>query len=668
MLLWLGVLTGACACGRQIRTWLRATGEARCLEVGYDAALGLGVLAYLVLGLGLVGLLYPWALALAALSLYAIGWRQIPERVRWLREARWPAGRLESLLWAALIACGVAALVRNLVPPGGDEWDTLVYHLTGPKQFLQAHRIHFIEHDHHTNFPFNMEMLYLLGLGLHSDRLAKLFHLAMYLLCVLALCGAGHSLGRPGNGAGVPGAVGPAGALAFATIPAVAWEAGTAYIDLGLALYGLLTVLAWSEWRQGRGRGWLVAAGLFAGLALGVKMTGLLVVLFVCGATLLTEAWRRQTRGAVASTLLLGATAIGLASPWYIKTYVYTGNPVFPFFYEVLGGRGWSREHARTYQEEQQSHGTHAIARAVAEGTYRRMEVGVGAQSETADASASAAVVRALFRRGDWPNAAAALVVPLLEVIDPARFWEQAAVPCIIGPLFVALLPVLIWLRPLPPTLKALLAYAGFGLFAQTHLSQLSRYQIPFFAAGALGVGYGVVHLGRLGRAPRAAGWLSFGTVSACLLALHLLRATAALPTALGVWTAEEVDAATFESHGAFEYLNAHAGPKAKVAVFGEPRLYRLDVPAEFADRFHNTLYPYERMRTPDDFLSALRARGITHILVNPRYHPGVMGPGPKDRVARFIDALAAEGRLEVAFGDPAEQRATFVLRLTGRE
>jgi len=73
-------------------------------------------------------------------------------------------------------------------------------------------------------------------------------------------------------------------------------------------------------------------------------------------------------------------------------------------------------------------------------------------------------------------------------------------------------------------------------------------------------------------------------------------------------------------------------------------------------------------MRTPDDFLAALRARGITHILVNPRYHPGVMGEGPKDRVARFIDALAAEGKLEVASGDPAAQKATFVLRLTGRE
>lgn len=329
LLLWLAILTGACACGRQIRAWLRATGEARALEVAYDTALGLGVLAYLVLGLGLVGLLYPWALALAALSLYAVGWRQIPELVRWLREARWPAGRLDSLLWATLVVCAVAALVRNLVPPSSDEWDTLVYHLTAPKQFLQAHRIYFIEHDHHTNFPFNMEMLYLLGLGLHSDRLAKLFHLATYVLCVLALCGAGHSLREPGKGTDTSNAMGAAGAVAFATIPVVAWEAGTAYIDLGLALYGLLAVLAWSEWRQGRGRGWLVAAGLLAGLAFGVKMTGLLVVLFVCGATLLTEAWRRQARQAVASTLLLGAIAVGLASPWYIKTYVYTGNPVF---------------------------------------------------------------------------------------------------------------------------------------------------------------------------------------------------------------------------------------------------------------------------------------------------------------------------------------------------
>jgi hypothetical protein len=36
--------------------------------------------------------------------------------------------------------------------------------------------------------------------------------------------------------------------------------------------------------------------------------------------------------------------AVGVAATWYLKRWVETGNPFFPLWYGVLGGRDWSPE------------------------------------------------------------------------------------------------------------------------------------------------------------------------------------------------------------------------------------------------------------------------------------------------------------------------------------
>jgi hypothetical protein len=218
-----------------------------------------------------------------------------------------------------------------------------------------------------------------------------------------------------------------------------------------------------------------------------------------------------------------------------------------------------------------------------------------------------------------------------------------------------------------PLLAKLLLAYCAVALFAQAHLSQLSRYALPTFAVASPCVGYAAVRLSESARVLKAAVCLCLATVLACLLGLHLCRAVTSLPAAIGLLTAEELSAATFESHEAFEYLNESAFEKMVVATYGEPRLYGLDRPAVFADSGHNMLFPYGEMAGPEDLLRAFRERGITHVLVNPTYHPGVLvDRAADDRVTQYLNALASRGNLRLVHGTPYGTGKSFVLRVVG--
>jgi hypothetical protein len=75
----------------------------------------------------------------------------------------------------------------------------------------------------------------------------------------------------------------------------------------------------------------LYLAGVFAGLALGTKYTsGVLLIAGLAGIS-----WRSQAEGGMREALLRAGQflllAAAVSSPWWIKNFVATGNPIYPF-------------------------------------------------------------------------------------------------------------------------------------------------------------------------------------------------------------------------------------------------------------------------------------------------------------------------------------------------
>jgi len=345
-ILWACFGVGAAALGR-----LRASPDSPAEEIPFAIAIGLGLLSYLVLAVGLLGQLkVPVGIGLVAL-LALLGWRHM---VRLAREA---GVGLRAMLWhwSALplslffVGTGALMLIGALAPAGDNDYDGLFYHLTLPKLYLHYGAITPLPWLSHSNFPFLMEMLYLLGLLLKGQVLAKLFHFGFGWLTALAV----YAFGRRwwGSRAGV------LGAAAFVSVPFVGWEMMSAYNELAFALYAFLAIYALALWYEKRAAGWLWACALLCGFALGVKMLAMAVVLFTV-ASLVCDAVRGREKGrGVWRVVAFGLVVAAVASPWYLKSYLWTGNPVYPFFYEVFGGKYWTAERARDYAAAQQAFG-----------------------------------------------------------------------------------------------------------------------------------------------------------------------------------------------------------------------------------------------------------------------------------------------------------------------
>jgi hypothetical protein len=321
--------------GRKVERWLKLEDLTFLEQVVFGLPIGLGALAYGVMTLGLIGLLQPWVilLYLVIVGIWAHQeWSEVSTRLPvWVIQL-WQAWRRLSLgkkavclLGGLILACSV---VQALAPPW--DYDGLMYHLHGPKLFLQAGRILLLP-DTWANYPFTLEMLYTLGMAFGSDTFARLIHLIYGVLLVLAT----FCLGRRYLG----GDEGWIAVVILLGVPILPFWASLAYTDMA-GLYEFLAMYALVLWKENQQRRWLVLAGLMMGWALGSRYLAV-GGLGVLGLWVIWQCRYQGLRNIFINGIIFGLTAVLLGSPWYIKNWLWSGNPVYPFFF---GGLGWTTE------------------------------------------------------------------------------------------------------------------------------------------------------------------------------------------------------------------------------------------------------------------------------------------------------------------------------------
>jgi Na+-transporting methylmalonyl-CoA/oxaloacetate decarboxylase gamma subunit len=294
------------------------------------ATLGLGLLSLGTLALAALGLLKPWAASALLGALFVGGWAELEPLVRSLidggrraLERPWLCVLIGLPLLAALWAC--------LVPP--HQYDSLVYHLALPQEYLRTGRLHAPAGIVYAHFPQNGEMLFTLALALGSDLLAQM---DVWLATALTI-GWLLTFGRRVTPAAVWAAV------LVATHTAVLLMSSTTYVEPLVMLWTTAALLAFEASEEGRENGPLLLSALFTGLALGTKYyAGLLAVLLV-----LRLVWRDRLKAAVWFAAVAGV----VFAPWLIKNWIFVGNPVFPFLYKIFPATqiGWTAELASGY-------------------------------------------------------------------------------------------------------------------------------------------------------------------------------------------------------------------------------------------------------------------------------------------------------------------------------
>ena len=303
--------------------------------------IGAGLTGVAVFALAAGQLLYPTALALFSILLLAVaaaGWRGTKLALS-LTDLR-PRGMVETASALLLLTLLAAALLLSLTPETGK--DALIYHLAAPKIFLQHHGFRFIPGNPLAHGPFQTEMLFLLALFLKGEILAKLVNFAFFLALLLLIRQFAGVIPEPNDFPWLS-------MLIFAAIPTVFIETHAAYIDLATAFAVLSALYSFIVWHGRRERGWLLLCAFFTGVALASKLTTLIVPFTGVLGVLWVHRDNENGGEALRDLALFLLVTLLFGAPHYVKNWLLTGNPFYPFLYGMFGGRGWEQEQARLF-------------------------------------------------------------------------------------------------------------------------------------------------------------------------------------------------------------------------------------------------------------------------------------------------------------------------------
>lgn len=303
----------------------------------YGISTGLGMLSYLCLGLAIFSQYRPATVRLLIAVIAAGGTAWLTYKILWLHESPGSRARTTGInpgskwdrVWLAVSLLAIlAALIGALAPEIG--FDALRYHLWLPKLWLAKGSPVDLVNEYVALYPLTWELLFGTALAIGNPVAAKLLHFATLPLTGLLVYQLAQRF--------VPKASPWLAMAIFVTIPTVMWEATTAYNDLalalhiGLAIYALLKYLSAQCWQ------WLVLAALNMGIALGTKNLALIVFL-PASAGLAWLLWLRERtwRKSLLSVAIFIGVSLLIPFPWYLRSWLASGNPVFPDLYPIFG-------------------------------------------------------------------------------------------------------------------------------------------------------------------------------------------------------------------------------------------------------------------------------------------------------------------------------------------
>lgn len=224
-----------------------------------------------------------------------------------------------AIITVVLLVTAVCALADITGDWGSD---SVAYHLLGQKVWLRDGVIRPVLDNSHTSFPVAAEVMYaaftVLG-GAHGPAFSAVLTFSMFLLVVGALA----------VRAGVS-ATGAWWAAAFAaSMPAIYAGSHSGFVDVLYAAFVLAAArLAFDAERLTE----FMAFGLFGGLAIATKYTGLLALpaLLLIAAIATWTSRTRRPRALISGIGVALAVAVIVGAPVYVRNWILLGCPIYP--------------------------------------------------------------------------------------------------------------------------------------------------------------------------------------------------------------------------------------------------------------------------------------------------------------------------------------------------
>ncbi len=330
----------------------------------FSTGIGLAIISYLTLFLAISGILYKWTCILLLFLLTPIaGWGVWKERKIILKSIReisllFPLQKqniFEYIILFALLISIILCFITSLAPP--TDFDSLVYHLSIPKLWIQNHKAIYIPYIHQSVYHLTIETLFVPGMLLSSDISANLIiwsYSVLFVLAVISLCVRYFSI-----------KVGLLAALSAYITPLISFISNKPMVDLPSTFYAMLGVYAFLMYMDSNERKMLIISAITASLGAASKHSGLVPFAILFFWVLLTELKRRKiSLNSFINVMLFFVISALILSPWCIRSYIYTGKIISTrvkdtgYFVNLVSGkaghprnffdyiRSWSEKHS----------------------------------------------------------------------------------------------------------------------------------------------------------------------------------------------------------------------------------------------------------------------------------------------------------------------------------
>jgi len=235
---------------------------------------------------------------------------------------------IKILLVGLLLSLIISIIILSSVPPVSR--DALTHHLAVPKLYLKHGGIYEIPELKVSYYPMNLDLLYLIPLSFGNDIFPKFIHFSFALMTAWLIFS--YLKKR------VDTCYALFGVLLFISLPVIIKLSITVYVDLGLYYFSTASLVYLFNWVEKDFKiKYLIVSAIWCGLALGTKYNGLIVLflltLFVPFIYLrsIDSRTNRQIKVIGYCSVFMIVSLI-IFSPWMIKNYVWTNNPLYPLY------------------------------------------------------------------------------------------------------------------------------------------------------------------------------------------------------------------------------------------------------------------------------------------------------------------------------------------------
>jgi hypothetical protein len=533
----------------------------------FGTALGLGVVSVLTFAAGALHLWYPatfWTILAIAASLYAC------IRPAWPAEPKRPPGPASNGLWGVVVgALFLLFLFGGLMPE--IFFDSLFYHLGFPNQYRLHHRL--VDFPLiYANFTLALQMVWGFVLTLGNAVAVKLLHAALAVLLGLSCVAFARRYLSPGAGL--------LSAAILLSTPLLGYNATTAGMDVGWTFVQFLAAFSVVRALEADSLAWMRVAGLLTGFSAACKYPAMPYIPI----TMLLILWHRRSgeprawREILREQWHFALPALAMVAPYLLRNTLYHGNPLYPF-----GGLHWGHP-------------------AIEPGRWATF-LGDAPQRQLRQEFASLG------------SATKFLLHPWFLTMQGASFSD------FVGPLFLMLLPAVIFVRPATIPLRFFRRFGALLWLLWLLTTSTPRYGLPALALLVPVAAQALISLAGWRRA--VAGIVALGLFVNLGWSYVLIYGSEGWRVIGGQMSEAEYLGSQRMAYptppfDAYAWMNAHLPGTAKILIAGEPRSLYLDrraVPSAPYDP--QPLYQYAQQSSAEAMAEAMRRDGVTHVFIN---------------------------------------------------